>query len=213
MLEILTGTGLASAAGLNAYIPMLTVGLLARYSDLLPLGPGWQWLEHPVVLVILGLLLVLEIAADKIPAIDSVNDAVQTFVRPTSGGLTFGAGASAVTTSDILAWGEEAASGGGGAEGTSWWQVAAGVVVALCFHLLKAGARPVLNAVTFGAGGPVVSVFEDLASVLTSLAAVIVPILIVVAVPLLAAVGVWAWRRKKRRRSGGRASGEVPRVP
>ncbi len=92
MLEVLTGTGLASAAGLNAYVPLLAVGLAARYSDLMPLGPGWQWLEHPAVLGLLGVLLAVEFLADKVPLVDSVNDAVQTFVRSASGGITFGAG-------------------------------------------------------------------------------------------------------------------------
>jgi len=215
MLELLTGTGLASAAGLNAYVPLLTVGIIARYTDLLSLGPGWQWLEHPAVLVLVGVLLVLEIGADKIPAIDSVNDVVQTVVRPTSGGITFGAGASAVSTSDVLAWSGAAGGAQGGESGGSWTQVAAGIGIALAFHLLKAGARPVLNAVTFGAGGPVVSVIEDVASALSSLAAVIVPILILITVPLLAAIGVWAWRRRKRRRNRDRGDGAaaVPRLP
>ncbi|MDA0565127.1 DUF4126 domain-containing protein [Streptomonospora sp. S1-112] len=203
MLEVLTGTGLASAAGLNAYVPLLTVGLIARYTDLLPLGPGWQWLEHPAVLVVLGVLLALEVTADKIPAVDSVNDIVQTFVRPTSGGITFGAGASAVTAGDLAAAGE-----GGG----SWWPVIAGVLIALVFHLLKSAARPVLNAVTFGAGGPVVSTFEDIASVATSVLAVVVPLLILVVVPLLALIGVWAWRRRRRRKAEHRGTA-VPGVP
>ncbi|MDA8368578.1 MAG: DUF4126 domain-containing protein [Nocardiopsaceae bacterium] len=191
MLEILTGTGLASAAGLNAYVPLLAVGILARYTDLLPLGPGWQWLEHPVVLVVLGVLLVLEVAADKIPAVDSVNDVVQTFVRPTSGGITFGAGASAITAADIAS----AADGDG-----SWWPIVVGALIALAFHGLKAAARPVLNTVTFGAGGPVVSTAEDIASAVTSLLAIVLPILVLVVLPLTAAVGIWAWRSRRRRR-------------
>ncbi|MBX9390949.1 DUF4126 domain-containing protein [Streptomonospora nanhaiensis] len=209
MLEVLTGTGLASAAGLNAYVPLLTVGLIARYTDLLPLGPGWQWLEHPAVLVILGVLLALEVTADKIPAVDSVNDVVQTFVRPTSGGITFGAGASAVTTGDLAAWTSDAAAGEGGG---SWWPILAGVLIALVFHVLKSAARPVLNAVTFGAGGPVVSTFEDIASVATSVLAVVVPLLILVAVPLLALIGVWAWRRRRRRKAEHRGTA-VPGCP
>ncbi|GAA1748325.1 DUF4126 domain-containing protein [Streptomonospora arabica] len=208
MLEILTGTGLASAAGLNAYVPLLTVGIIARYTELLPLGPGWQWLENPAVLVILGVLLALEVAADKIPAVDSLNDAVQTVVRPTSGGITFGAGASSTTATEIASW----AGGDGSGGGAAWWQIAAGVLIALAFHLLKASARPVLNAVTFGAGGPVVSVVEDAASVLTSVAAVLAPVLAAVAAVLLAAVGVWAWRRRRRRRREPRSSA-APRIP
>jgi hypothetical protein len=191
MLEFLTGTGLASAAGLNAYVPLLVVGLIARYTDLLTLGSGWQWLEHPVVLVLFGVLLVLEFAADKIPGVDSVNDVVQTLVRPTSGGITFGAGMSSVTGAELAA----------SADGGSWWPIATSVVIALAFHALKAVARPVLNAVTFGAGGPVVSFLEDAASLITSVLAVVVPILVVVAVPAIGAVGVWAWRRRRRRRA------------
>ncbi len=46
MLEILTGTGLAASAGLNAYIPMLAMGLLARYTEAINLPSGWQWLSN-----------------------------------------------------------------------------------------------------------------------------------------------------------------------
>ena len=91
MFEALTGTGLAASAGLNAYIPMLVVGLLGRYSDLITLPPGWRWLTNGWVVLILLALLAVEVVADKVPALDSVNDVVQTVVRPTSGGLVFGA--------------------------------------------------------------------------------------------------------------------------
>lgn len=88
----MTGFGLASAAGLNAYIPLLAMGLLGRYTDLVNLPAGWSWLENGWVIGIVAILLAVEIVADKIPALDSVNDTVQTFVRPTSGGIVFGSG-------------------------------------------------------------------------------------------------------------------------
>ena len=44
-MEVLTGFGLASAAGLNAYIPLLALGLLARFTDLVSLPAGWAWLD------------------------------------------------------------------------------------------------------------------------------------------------------------------------
>ena len=44
MFEVLTGTGLAASAGLNAYIPLITMGLLARYTDLIDLPVGQAWL-------------------------------------------------------------------------------------------------------------------------------------------------------------------------
>ena len=83
-MELLTGAGLATAAGLNAYIPLLLFGLGARFFDWVQLPPAWAWLSNEWVLVVIGVLLVLEIVADKIPAVDSVNDIVQTVVRPTA---------------------------------------------------------------------------------------------------------------------------------
>jgi hypothetical protein len=69
-VELLTGFGLATAAGLNAYIPLLALGLLSRFTDLVTLPHGWAWLENGWVMTIVGALLVVEIVADKIPALD-----------------------------------------------------------------------------------------------------------------------------------------------
>lgn len=91
-MELMTGFGLASAAGLNAYIPLLSMGLLGRYTNLVNLPQVWSWLENGWVISIVAVLLIVEIVADKIPALDSVNDTIQTFVRPTSGGIVFGSG-------------------------------------------------------------------------------------------------------------------------
>src|SRR6185436_16893004 len=101
-LETLTGVGLATSAGLNAYIPLLILSLLGRYTDMVNLPPQWAWLENGWVVGILAVLLVIEFVADKIPVVDHINDVVQTVVRPTAGGLAFGAGSSAdtVTVSD-----------------------------------------------------------------------------------------------------------------
>ena len=97
MLEFLTGSALAASAGLNAYIPLLLIGLGSRFTGLIELPPNWVWLQNEWVLGILAVLLVLEILADKVPGVDSVNDIVQTVVRPTSGGLAFGSGSAATT--------------------------------------------------------------------------------------------------------------------
>src|SRR5690606_40724991 len=96
MLEVLTGAGLAAAAGLNAYIPLLVMGLAARF-DWIGLPTGWTWLSNEWVLVIMGLLLVVEVVADKVPAVDSVNDWIQTVVRPAAGGIVFAGGIGAET--------------------------------------------------------------------------------------------------------------------
>ena len=199
MIATLTGLGLSSAAGLNAYIPVLAVGLIARFTDLIPLGSAWQWLEHPVTLVVLTVLLVIEFGADKIPALDSLNDLVQTVVRPTAGGITFGAGASAVDLAELT--GTAAASTAEAGDGVSWVPVVAGMVIALVFHVAKTLARPVLNSVSFGVAAPVVSFLEDAVSFLASMVAILLPLLILVVFPLMLATGVWAVRGRRRRRA------------
>ncbi len=197
VLEVLTGTGLAASAGLNAYIPLLTMGLLARYSDLIDLPTGWQWLSDGWVIAILALLLAVEVVADKVPVVDHVNDVVQTVVRPTAGGLAFGAG----STSETVTVSDPAAFFGS----HQWVPIAAGVVIALCVHGVKAASRPVVNATTAGVGAPVASTAEDFSSVLLSVLAILVPILVLVGLALLVLGGVWVFRRRRARRTVDRS--------
>ena len=192
MLEALTGTGLAASAGLNAYIPLLVMGLLARYTDVIDLPQGWSWLSNGWVLVILGILLAVEVVADKVPIVDHANDVVQTVVRPTAGGLAFGAGSGAQTVT---------VSNPGSFFGSHQWvPVAAGVLIALCVHGVKATARPVVNVSTAGFGAPVVSTVEDFGSALMSVLAILMPILVLVGIVLLVWLAIAVVRRRRRKR-------------
>ncbi|MET0701562.1 MAG: DUF4126 domain-containing protein [Mycobacterium sp.] len=191
MEQLLTGLGLATAAGLNAYIPMLMLGLLARFTYVLNLPQGWSWLENGWVLGIVAVLLVVEVVADKVPALDSINDTVQTFVRPTAGGIVFGSGTAAQTAA-VADPGEFAQSG-------KWIPVAVGVVIALVVHLTKSAVRPAANVATAGVAAPVLSTIEDIASVGLVFVALLIPVLVLVAVVVLAWAG-WSMLRRRRRR-------------
>ncbi|GGI47104.1 heme exporter protein D [Agromyces flavus] len=194
MLEVLTASGLALAAGLNAWIPLLVLGALDRFTDLVDLPVGWEWLANEWVLLVLVVLLIVEVVADKVPGLDSLNDIVQTVVRPTAGGLAFGSGvgASTVAVTDPEAF----------FTSPDWIPVAVGVVLALGVHLAKAGVRPVVNASTAGVGAPVVSTVEDVGSVLLSFLAILVPVLIVIALGVMIGLVVVVVRRRRRRRAG-----------
>ncbi|BCJ72642.1 membrane protein [Catellatospora sp. IY07-71] len=198
MLELLTGTGLATAAGLNAYIPLLVIGLLDRYTNLINLPSAWSWLGNGWVLMILAVLLAIEFVADKVPAVDSINDVVQTVVRPTAGGMAFaaGSGSETVTVADPgTLWTEKL-----------WIPIVIGLLIALTVHGVKATARPVLNVATVGMAAPVVSTVEDGASAGLSVVAIIIPFLVV-----LFLIGFVWWavsmsRRRRRRRAVGALS-------
>ncbi len=196
-MELLTGVGLASAAGLNAYIPLLAMGLLGRFTDLVNLPSGWAWLENGWVLVIVAVLLAVEVVADKIPALDSINDVIQTVVRPTSGGIVFGAG-TASQTAAVTDPGAFVSSG-------HWIPIALGVVVALVMHLTKTAVRPVANVATAGVAAPVLSTFEDITSVGLVFAAILLPVLVLVALVLIAWGAFALWRRRRRRSTAAAA--------
>jgi Domain of unknown function (DUF4126) len=190
-VELLTGFGLATAAGLNAYIPLLALGLLSRFTDLVTLPHGWAWLENGWVMTIVAVLLVVEIVADKIPALDSINDAIQTFVRPTAGGIVFGSG-TAAQTSAVTDPGAFAQSG-------QWIPVAIGVVTALVVSLTKSTVRPAANVATAGMAAPVLSTIEDVTSVGLVFLAILIPVLVLVAVLALAWAVVRILRRRRRK--------------
>lgn len=189
-MELLTGFGLATAAGLNAYIPLLALGLLARFTELVALPPGWAWLENGWVMAIVALLLVVEVIADRVPALDSVNDIVQTVVRPTAGGIVFGSGTAAQTAA--------VSDPGAFAQSGQWIPVAVGVAIALVVSLTKSTVRPAANVATAGVAAPVLSTVEDIVSVGLVIIAILVPALVLVAVLGLAWAAVRLIRRRRR---------------
>ncbi|SEE10689.1 DUF4126 domain-containing protein [Ruania alba] len=190
-MELLTGSGLALSAGLNAYVPMLVMGLLARFTTLVTLPPSWVWLTNDWVLIVLAVLLVIEVVADKVPAVDHVNDILQTLVRPTAGGIVFAAGSGAVTpaTTDPGEFFTSAAM----------VPFVCGAILALLTHLGKAGVRAGVNLSTAGVGAPVASTVEDISAVALTALALVLPVLVLVFVAA-AVVVVIQMRRKRLRR-------------
>ena len=194
-MEVLTGLGLASAAGLNAYVPLLVLALLARWTELVQLPAAWAWLQDPWSIGVLVVLLVVEVAADKIPGVDHVNDLLQTVVRPVSGGLVVGAGTDqASLVQDPSAW---VSSG-------DWVPVLVGAGIAFGVHLLKSGGRAVVNTTTAGLGAPVASTGEDVLAVALSLAALLLPLLVLVLLVVLVVAAVRLRGRARRRRDRSR---------
>ncbi|MFZ8844201.1 DUF4126 domain-containing protein, partial [Thermoflexus sp.] len=93
---VLSAFGLAAAAGLNAYVPLLVVALLARFTDWVRLAPPYDTLTHPAIIGLLLVLALIEFLADKIPAVDAANDLLQTAIRPAAGAILFGAQTGAI---------------------------------------------------------------------------------------------------------------------
>jgi Domain of unknown function (DUF4126) len=137
-------------------------------------------------------MLMIEIVADKIPALDSINDAIQTFVRPTAGGIVFGSGTGAQTPA--------VADPGAFAQSGQWIPVVMGVITALVVSLTKSAVRPAANVATAGVAAPVLSTLEDATSVSLVFIAILIPVLVLV-VLLALAYGVFRLLRRRRRRA------------
>jgi hypothetical protein len=198
MFAMVTGLSLAAAAGLNAYIPILVVGLLGLFTHAVTLPQEYAWMTHGWVLAIVAVLLAAEVVLDKIAVVDHLNDAVQTLVRPAAGGAVFAAtsAASHVDSSSFM-------------RGNPWIGWVLGIAVALVVHLTKAGVRPVVNVGTAGTATPVVSAAEDVVSLGMSLLAVLAPVLALVALVVFALVAIRLVRAAlalRRRRAARRAA-------
>lgn len=189
MIEAISGLsaafGLSSSAGLNAYIPLLLVALAARFptaDPLIKLQTPYDLMGSWWAIGLLAVLLVIEVVADKIPAVDTANDAIQTFIRPAAGAILFAGSANVVTDiHPILA-------------------MVAGLLVAGGVHATKTAARPVVTVSTAGIGNPVVSVIEDVVAFVVSLLAIILPIIAAILMLVFLAFIVLFVRRWRKRR-------------
>lgn len=179
LANIVSAFGLAGAAGLNAYIPLLIVAVLGRL-EVLKLREPFDALTSWWVIGVLVVLLVIEIIVDKVPGADSVNDAIQSFVRPTAGAILFAANTGVVQDLSPVA------------------ALVIGLLLAFGVHATKAAARPVVNTTTVGLGAPVISVVEDITAVVASLLAIFAPVLFVIFAAALA-YGFYRLYRKLRR--------------
>jgi len=179
LLGIFSAFGLSASAGLNAYIPLLVVGVIAHYTNLIQLNSPWDTLSNPWILIMLGILLVIEMLADKVPAVNHINDLIQTFVRPVAGAIAFAASTNVIHgINPILA-------------------LACGLFVAGSVHLVKSAAvRPIVTATTAGMGNVPVSIAEDLTSTAVSILSVLLPIAIAVLAAILILLLLWWWSRR-----------------
>ncbi|MGA0610596.1 DUF4126 domain-containing protein [Caldimonas sp. KR1-144] len=114
------------ASGLRLYAVIAITGLLG-YAGWVDLPKGLEVLQHPVVLIAAGSMMFVEFFADKIPWVDSLWDAVHTFIRIPAGAAL--------------------AAGVFGADHASWATVAAllGGTLAATSHFSKATARAAVN--------------------------------------------------------------------
>ena len=185
MLQALSNTvtafGLSASAGLNAYIPLLIVALLGRFTQLIHLKPPFDALTNVWVMILLFILVLIEALVDKIPGVDTINNLIQTFVRPAAGAILFAASSNMVSgIHPVLA-------------------LICGILVAGTVHAAKSTARPLITMATAGAGNPVVSAAEDVVSAVVSLLSILIPALALICIAIGILLIVRALRSNRAR--------------
>jgi hypothetical protein len=182
VLGIFSAFGLSASAGLNAYIPLLVVALLAKFTNLIHLNKPWDTLTSWWIIALLIVLGLIEFFADKVPAVNHINDIVQTIIRPAAGAIAFAAGSGVFSNlHPVLA-------------------LALGLLIAGGVHTVKAAAiRPAVTATTAGTANVAVSMAEDVVSTVVSILSVVLPVVIACILVALTAWFVWLLYRRARK--------------
>ncbi len=175
------GLSLAATCGLRAFLPLLSISLLA-WLGRVDLGEGFLWMASPWASLCFGTAVVAETLGDKFPVVDHALDTAGVLVKPAAGAL---ATASMITGMDpMLAVVVGLITGGAVAEGV---------------HMVKAKTRVLSSAFTGTLANPFLSIFEDVAATLGVILAWVAPVL---ALLVAALGGTWILRRLRRGREG-----------
>jgi len=184
MTSIFSAFGLSASAGLNAYIPLLITALLAKFTTLIELGEPWDALTSWWTIGILLFLGTIEFVADKIPAVDHINDIIQTIFRPAAGAILFAASTNVITNMHPVL------------------SLILGLFTAGSVHAVKSLAiRPAVTATTGGLGDAPVSLLEDIIAATVSVLAIVIPVVVaclLIIVTSLVVMRIYSKGKKKR---------------
>ena len=182
-------TGLGWTSGIRFYAVLFLLGILHR-SGLHMLPASLEMLAHPWVIAVSGLLCITEFLADKIPGVDSLWDAVHTFIRIPGGGLL--ATAAVIDSDPGLAL----------AAGLLGGTIAAGA------HFTKAGSRALINLSPEPFSNWAASLTEDVAVVAALWTLLKYPLVLLCVIALFVLIAAWLlpklWRGLRQLISGFR---------
>jgi hypothetical protein len=188
-LAVGIGVGLSSIAGIRAYLPLAFVGLFAQLG-LFELSAPFDLLARWPFIGALLVLALLESSLDKISALSSILNLVQTPVRLVAGAILFSAALEAGFDAEAIP------------------ELAAGAGIAGLLAVLKLILRPPANVASVGVSVPFLSSFEDVVAIFGGLVAVFVPLVPLVLVAFLLFFFYRVRRRRGRKYGGLRILGD-----
>ncbi|WP_047865293.1 DUF4126 domain-containing protein [Rubrobacter aplysinae] len=178
-----TGIGLASVAGIRAFVPLLLAALAARLG-LLELPDALSFLSEWAFVGVLVGLAVAEAVLDKFGALDRVLDGVMTPVRLASGALLFAVALQSTLWAGAIP------------------ELVAGGVIAAAVSVLKAVLRPPVGSGNVGVSDGFISIMEDAVALVGGVVAILVP-LVPLAFVAFFLFFLYRVRRRRAKKYGG----------
>lgn len=166
------GMGSAWLSGFNLYATVLTLGLLQRF-QLVQLPGDLDFLSNWWVIGAAAVLYIIEFFADKIPLVDSIWDAIHTFVRIPAGAV-LAASAFAHFSPVVRAM-----------------ALLAGGTLALGSHGTKATVRMTANASPEPFSNILLSTAEDIFTIALAALAAFHPIVILAVILIFIVLLIW----------------------
>lgn len=194
LLGLMVGVGLSAACGFRVFVPLLGMSV-ASMSGHLELSPGFEWIGTMPALIAFASATVLEVGAYYVPWIDNLMDAAATPTAVAAGTVVTASMVGEV--SPLLQWSLAAIAGGGVAGTVQFGTVA---------------LRGASSVTTGGLGNFMVSTMELLGAIVTTILAILLPIVCL-------AVVAWVTFRMMKRVRGSVASptaagvGSLPEAP
>lgn len=149
--------GLALSSGVNTYLPLFLLALIARFGHVIHLSPRFAWLDSDQAIFILGALAMCEILAQKFPVLDNVWDFLHTVLRPIAGAVATGATINTQNTLEIAV------------------AMLMGGTLAAAAHSTKSSLRLMSTSKSFGTTNVALSLGEDAGVLTTTLLSVYAP--------------------------------------
>lgn len=186
VLSLGVGVGLAAAVGLRIFVPLLVLGCAARFTGL-PLSDGFEWIASGPAIAALAIATALEVAAYYVPWLDNALDVIAAPLAVVAGVVV--TAAASADLPPLLRWTAALIAGGG---------------TAAAVQGLTSIVRLKSTATTIGAANPIVATFELIGSIVTSLVAIVLPVLAILVVTA-ALFAIHRLARRLRRRSAAAA--------
>jgi hypothetical protein len=118
LMTYMAAFGLAAGAGAKAFIPILALGAFS-YTPYFELSQRFSWIADPVVMVVLGVLVIVEIVVDAHPDLGRFSDLAAYLPKVVAGFLGFAAVTGNLDDS-LVQLGASGVLGGGTAAGVHW---------------------------------------------------------------------------------------------